>query len=97
MRMAILAPHLLYQGLLPFAEGREGKAVATHAWSLPDCHMCRHDLAKHGGHSHRSVNPGCRYFIVQDGSLDVASMRAAAAMLLGEHDFRHFCKVGYQG
>ncbi|KAK9824843.1 hypothetical protein WJX81_005826 [Elliptochloris bilobata] len=34
-----------------------------------------------------------RYFIVQDGSLDVAAMRAAAAALLGEHDFRHFCKV----
>ena len=34
-----------------------------------------------------------RYFIVQDGSLDVAAMRVAAAALLGEHDFRHFCKA----
>ena len=34
-----------------------------------------------------------RYFIVQDGSLDVAAMRAAAALLVGEHDFRHFCKA----
>ena len=34
-----------------------------------------------------------RYFIAQDGSLDVAGMRAAAALLVGEHDFRHFCKA----
>jgi tRNA pseudouridine(38-40) synthase len=34
-----------------------------------------------------------KYFIVQDGSLDVAAMRAAAQHLLGEHDFRHFCKA----
>lgn len=95
MQMAILAPHLLHNDVLPFAEERKGRAVATRAWSLPDCHLCRHNLARHGGHSH--INLGCRYFIVQDGSLDVASMRAAAAMLLGEHDFRHFCKVGYQG
>ena len=27
-------------------------------------------------------------FMIQDGSLDVAAMRAAAAALLGEHDFR---------
>ena len=58
MLMAILAPHLFYQGLLPFAEGREGQAVATYAWSLPDCHMCRHDLAKHGELSYISVNTG---------------------------------------
>ena len=31
--------------------------------------------------------------MIQDGSLDVAAMRAAAAALLGEHDFRHFCKA----
>ena len=35
--------------------------------------------------------------MVQDGSLDVAAMRAAAAALLGEHDFRHFCKARTTG
>lgn len=34
-----------------------------------------------------------KYFIVQDGALDVAAMRAAAQHLLGEHDFRNFCKA----
>ena len=38
-----------------------------------------------------------RYFMVQDGSLDVAAMRTAAAALLGEHDFRHFCKARNAG
>lgn len=33
-----------------------------------------------------------KYFLVDDGALDVAAMRAAAALLLGEHDFRNFCK-----
>ena len=35
--------------------------------------------------------------MVQDGGLDVAAMRAAAAELLGEHDFRHFCKARSMG
>lgn len=34
-----------------------------------------------------------KYFIVQDGSLDVAAMQQAAQALLGEHDFRNFCKA----
>lgn len=34
-----------------------------------------------------------KYFIVQDGSLDLPAMRQAAQHLLGEHDFRHFCKA----
>ena len=34
-----------------------------------------------------------KYHIVQDGSLDMESMQAAAHYLLGEHDFRNFCKV----
>jgi tRNA U38,U39,U40 pseudouridine synthase TruA len=31
---------------------------------------------------------------VQDGGLDLELMRAAAAQLVGDHDFRNFCKVG---
>ena len=34
-----------------------------------------------------------KYFIVQDGSLDVDAMREAAGHLVGEHDFRNFCKA----
>ena len=30
---------------------------------------------------------------MQEGSLDVEAMRQAAQHLLGEHDFRHFCKA----
>ena len=30
---------------------------------------------------------------MQEGSLDVEAMRTAAQALLGEHDFRHFCKA----
>ena len=33
-----------------------------------------------------------RYFWVEDGPLDVAAMKAAAAALVGTHDFRHLCK-----
>lgn len=33
-----------------------------------------------------------KYFIVQDGALDVGAMRDAAARLVGDHDFRNFCK-----
>lgn len=34
-----------------------------------------------------------KYYIVQEGSLDVEAMQQAAQHLLGEHDFRHFCKA----
>lgn len=34
-----------------------------------------------------------KYFIVQDGSLDISAMREAAGHLVGEHDFRNFCKA----
>ncbi|KIZ05800.1 hypothetical protein MNEG_2154 [Monoraphidium neglectum] len=34
-----------------------------------------------------------KYFIVQDGSLDLAAMREAAGALVGEHDFRNFCRA----
>jgi hypothetical protein len=34
-----------------------------------------------------------KYFIVQDGSLDLGAMQQAAQALLGEHDFRNFCKA----
>jgi hypothetical protein len=30
---------------------------------------------------------------VQDGSLDLAAMREAAGALVGEHDFRNFCRA----
>lgn len=33
-----------------------------------------------------------KYFIVDDGKLDVEKMHEAASHLLGEHDFRNFCK-----
>jgi tRNA pseudouridine38/39 synthase len=33
-----------------------------------------------------------KYFIIADAGLDVGRMRAAAAHLVGEHDFRNFCK-----
>ena len=33
-----------------------------------------------------------KYFIVDDAKLDVDAMRTAASHLLGEHDFRNFCK-----
>lgn len=33
-----------------------------------------------------------KYYWVEDGSLDIAAMRAAASHLLGTHDFRHVCK-----
>jgi tRNA pseudouridine38/39 synthase len=33
-----------------------------------------------------------KYFIVDDGKLDVEKMRQGAQILLGEHDFRNFCK-----
>lgn len=33
-----------------------------------------------------------KYFLVDDGSLNLDAMRAAANYLLGEHDFRNFCK-----
>jgi len=29
---------------------------------------------------------------VQDGTLDIAAMQRAAEQLVGEHDFRNFCK-----
>jgi len=38
--------------------------------------------------THRSY----RYFFTKD-DLDVAEMRKACALLIGEHDFRNFCKV----
>jgi hypothetical protein len=31
--------------------------------------------------------------MVQDGSLDLAAMQEAAQHLVGEHDFRNFCKA----
>jgi tRNA pseudouridine38/39 synthase len=31
--------------------------------------------------------------MVQDGSLDLGAMQAAAQHLVGEHDFRNFCKA----
>lgn len=34
-----------------------------------------------------------KYFMVQDGGLDLAAMNAAAQHLVGEHDFRNFCKA----
>lgn len=34
-----------------------------------------------------------KYFIVQDGSLNLDAMREAAQHLVGEHDFRNFCKA----
>ncbi|KAI8473916.1 MAG: pseudouridine synthase [Monoraphidium minutum] len=34
-----------------------------------------------------------KYFVVQDGGLDLGAMREAAAALVGEHDFRNFCKA----
>ena len=34
-----------------------------------------------------------KYWFVQDSSLDLAAMRQAVASLLGDHDFRNFCKV----
>jgi tRNA pseudouridine(38-40) synthase len=34
-----------------------------------------------------------KYFIVQDGSLNVEAMKEAAQYLLGEHDYRNFCKA----
>ena len=35
-----------------------------------------------------------RYFIPYDeGELDVEAMQTAAASFVGQHDFRHFCKV----
>lgn len=33
-----------------------------------------------------------KYFIVDDGTLDIQAIRAAAAQLEGAHDFRNFCK-----
>jgi tRNA pseudouridine38/39 synthase len=37
-----------------------------------------------------------KYFIVQDGGLDLLAMQQAADYLVGEHDFRHFCKVNME-
>ncbi|MEW5315549.1 MAG: hypothetical protein WDW38_006970 [Sanguina aurantia] len=34
-----------------------------------------------------------KYFIVQDGSLDLSLMREAASLLIGSHDYRNFCKA----
>lgn len=34
-----------------------------------------------------------KYFIVQDGSLDLGAMQEAASYLVGDHDFRNFCKA----
>jgi tRNA pseudouridine38/39 synthase len=34
-----------------------------------------------------------KYFIVEDGGLDLAAMQAAAQHLVGEHDYRNFCKA----
>ncbi|PRP82708.1 phosphoenolpyruvate carboxykinase [Planoprotostelium fungivorum] len=34
-----------------------------------------------------------KYFFVQNGEYDIEAMREAAKSLLGEHDFRNFCKM----
>jgi hypothetical protein len=34
-----------------------------------------------------------KYFIPDREGLDVAAMNAAAALFVGEHDFRNFCRV----
>lgn len=34
-----------------------------------------------------------KYWFVQDGCLNAEAMRAAVASLVGDHDFRNFCKV----
>jgi tRNA pseudouridine38/39 synthase len=37
-----------------------------------------------------------KYFIVQDGTLDMEAMEKAAQYLVGTHDFRNFCKADVQ-
>ncbi len=34
-----------------------------------------------------------KYFLLLDGGEDLEAMRAGAALFVGEHDFRNFCKV----
>ena len=34
-----------------------------------------------------------KYFLLLDGGEDLEAMRASAALFVGEHDFRNFCKV----
>ena len=34
-----------------------------------------------------------KYFLLLHGGEDLQAMRAGAALFVGEHDFRNFCKV----
>lgn len=69
---------------------------------MRQCTLNSYKFEKHTALTHTNIhNPhrfSCeareyKYFIVQDGTLNIGAMRAAAANLLGEHDFRNFCKA----
>jgi hypothetical protein len=57
----------------------------------PSCHACYDAPAPPPRFDARARQ--YKYYLLQDGSLDLGAMRSAAVHLVGVHDFRNFCKA----